>query len=117
MSRYNEVKPIKKVLPYSVSDIGGKDELDKWKEKQVIEWAEFQERRQAKFDSLKGMSIMGSKEQMAGVFGDSKATKVFSMLDRKRIPKASEIALPDKEESKIKRLTNKAIDWFLSLQF
>ncbi len=115
MSKYTENEQQRKVLPFRITPIGGKDELVKWKECKAIKWADLQRRRQAKFDAAKSLPL-GKVE-----YYESPANKEFKRIEKmKRLYDAYSKAEYEKnnpiKETKLQRLTNKAIDWFLSLE-
>lgn len=113
MSRYSEEKPVRKVLPYSISEIGGADKIKNWRTDQLISYEEFKRKRQAKFDAIKNLPI-GTIDKY-----ENPMMKAFNRTYPEQIvhKAVSDGIVEWKKESYFKQLTNKALDWFLSLQF
>lgn len=115
MSKYTENEPQRKEVPFSIKEIS---DIKKWREDQVIEYAEFKRRRQARFDAAKSLpqGELSDWHKNPSESGKKIALAWKKMSDQP-IPILRTDVFKRKKESYLKRLTNKAIDWFLAIKF
>lgn len=128
MSAY--YKPQKKGLPYTITDIGDKEDLIKWKAEQVNKEKKFQAAKLARVNKVKTMLDDGSiadrdKDKQKVASETTKAweryhTQQVELVDAYR-EKRDKIRLPDlmnyKRPSALRRWLTSIYDTFLNLKF
>lgn len=109
---------MRKILPFTVTDIGGKEELKKWKEDQIEKEALFQIEKEKRFLARKESFVNGLVSGKIDTFYQSEADKQFKSLSKKKdFDSEVDWSKPVNKKKRKKSFLQRMYEQFLELEF
>lgn len=115
MSKYAEVKPIRKNLPYTVTPIGDIDQLKTWRVQREAQEVKYQAKKQMRHDLIVKQLQNGTIG--AKVFPVSKVTKDWQRFRERPQVIQRQALVASNKKSLMKSMIDSFLSWFISIKF
>lgn len=120
-----EEKQVRKILPYTVTPIGGKEELKAWKVQQAVKQEQWEAGRADRYAEAKGRAVGvldGTRKPTANSIADQKYQELDKIVAKTADPSISRIVEEGKssgedEKSILAKIGQAVLDKFLNVSF